>query len=366
MLLLALFALQLLSVKADDVCKPVTWLPDGASEAAPSSDNSTTTIPRYPALDLITTGELKPGEIRCRYATETRKDVNRWTCAWLAERYHITLDFFFTLNPSLGRDCSNIRPETAYCVKGFIEPLRSPDGRCGPLHNNATCTGTTHGLCCNVDTWTCGSEPADCDDGTCYEGACLGDKVYSTDGTCGLEHGGRQCAGRWGDCCRRDGQCGTGEDFCAAGRCQSGNCTPYPAPPPMVWGNSTDGSCGGPNRYTCDNVLGPCCGKNGRCGVEEAHCGPGCQPEFGECDPRSPPTFLMTYLSSTRTVTLPLFFSTSSTSTSQATISPSTGPSCSSTSNPATLSTAEPTTSSTSETLPSLMTTDLKSLPSCG
>ncbi|KAK4119961.1 carbohydrate-binding module family 24 protein [Parathielavia appendiculata] len=106
----------------------------------------------------------------------------------------------------------------------IIEPLRSPDGFCGPQHNNAGCAGTD-AQCCNSETWACGNSeycrhhlsaniPAreDCADGTCYEGLCAGDKVYSTDGTCGSEHDNRL------------GQCGTGADFCGESVCQSGNC----------------------------------------------------------------------------------------------------------------------------------------------
>jgi len=46
----------------------------------------------------------------------------------------------------------------------------------------------------------------DCAPGTCYEGACAGDSVYSTDGTCGTRGDSlRMCAGKWGDCCNLDG-----------------------------------------------------------------------------------------------------------------------------------------------------------------
>ena len=48
---------------------------------------------------------------------------------------------------------------------------------------------------------TCGGTEADCAPGTCYEGACPGDRIWSTDATCGPSHGGRHCAGVWGDCC---------------------------------------------------------------------------------------------------------------------------------------------------------------------
>lgn len=81
-----------------------------------------------------------------------------------------------------------------------VEPLRAFDGQCGPPNNNATCLGPDK-QCCNSQTWTCGNSTADCAPGTCYEGACDGDLIYSTDGTCGQDHGLRSCAGRWGNCC---------------------------------------------------------------------------------------------------------------------------------------------------------------------
>jgi hypothetical protein len=88
----------------------------------------------------------------------------------------------------------------------------------------------------------------DCADGTCYEGACAGDSVYTTTGECGAQNGYRLCAGVWGDCCNAAGQCGSGDDFCAFGVCQLGNCTipvVVPSLPSWVNGNTTDGTCGG-------------------------------------------------------------------------------------------------------------------------
>ncbi len=118
----------------------------------------------------------------------------------------------------------------------------------------------------------------DCAAGTCYEGACAGDKVYSTDGTCGLDHGNRLCAGKWGDCCNLDGACGTGDDFCGTSVCFSGNCTitdTEPTPPDWMNGNTPDGTCGGENGYTCNVVYGTCCNKDGICGVLASDCGAG-------------------------------------------------------------------------------------------
>ena len=118
----------------------------------------------------------------------------------------------------------------------------------------------------------------DCADGTCYEGSCPGDRVYSTDGSCGEQFGDRLCAGIWGDCCNFDGKCGTGDAFCATNSCQSGNCT-WPdtptTPPDWSYGNSTDGTCGGANRMTCGSLFGACCNQNNVCGSLPSDCGVG-------------------------------------------------------------------------------------------
>ena len=166
-------------------------------------------------------------------------------------------------------------------MQTVIEPLRSQDGFCGPQHNNATCIGSDFGQCCNAQTWKCGDTVADCTDGTCYEGACAGDKVYSTDGTCGLTYRNRLCAGLQGDCCNQLGRCGTGEAFCGIDNCQLGNCTlpatntTTPEQPPWMAGNTTDGTCGGVNYYSCNDVYGNCCNKNNMCGSLISDCGVG-------------------------------------------------------------------------------------------
>ncbi|KAB5517286.1 hypothetical protein GE09DRAFT_1262512 [Coniochaeta sp. 2T2.1] len=161
-----------------------------------------------------------PGDLVCRFWYPTYSDVNYYTCTELSKKFSLDLDFFFTLNPTVLRDCSNIQPVTEYCVAGSP---RATDGFCGPRHNNATCFGTA-APCCNAVTFTCGNSEGDCAPGTCYEGKCPGDKYYSTDGTCGIQHGSRQCAGKWGDCCNMSGVCGNGTAFCGNSVCQSGNC----------------------------------------------------------------------------------------------------------------------------------------------
>jgi len=79
---------------------------------------------------------------------------------------------------------------------------------------------------------TGGGTEADCAPGTCYEGACPGDRIWSTDGTCGTSYGGRHCAGVWGDCCSLSGECGTGAGYCDTGNCYSGECDDFPTAAP--------------------------------------------------------------------------------------------------------------------------------------
>ncbi|KAK1959916.1 hypothetical protein LY78DRAFT_619323, partial [Colletotrichum sublineola] len=243
-------------------CQPATWSKEGL-RATPSPEMT------IMSENMIILGTAEPGEINCHYASRTGSNVNYYTCTQLAEKYEISVEEFFLINPTLEPDCSNIEPRTEYCVDGFIEPVRAYDGVCGPASNNATCFGTDK-QCCNSETWTCGNTEADCAPGTCWEGACHGDSVYSTDGTCGFDHarhGYRFCAGKWGDCCNFDGVCGTGEDFCGIKNCQSGNCTrpvATPAPfPDWLSGNTPDGTCGGAMGYTCNVAFGYCCNKDG-------------------------------------------------------------------------------------------------------
>ncbi|KAK3933467.1 carbohydrate-binding module family 18 protein [Diplogelasinospora grovesii] len=260
------------AVQASDDCAPSIWQPGqfekralNAATSAPASASSSSgstgvssslsatptanaTVP-VTISPLITTRNATAGQVNCRYTGSTEgMDINYYTYTALA------------LHPD------------------FIKPLRATAGLCGPLNKNATCLGTAL-QCCNLKTWTCGNFTQDCANGTCYEGACAGDSVFTTTGECGSQHGYKQCARVWGDCCNADGKCGTGPSFCGYGVCQLGNCTVPPAPSgPPSWlnGNTTDGTCGGPNSYTCNVVYGNCCNKNGMCGSLPSDCGAGC------------------------------------------------------------------------------------------
>ena len=99
--------------QADDEpyqCKPYQW------------SSNRLEIPQDPANPLPTQGISLPpvavGEINCRYWTTTHAEVNSDTCLQMVQRYEITYDKLFMLNPGLARDCSNVQPKTDYCVYG--------------------------------------------------------------------------------------------------------------------------------------------------------------------------------------------------------------------------------------------------------
>ncbi|KAF9696782.1 hypothetical protein EKO04_005746 [Ascochyta lentis] len=244
-----------------------------------------------------------PGDIVCRYETTTLATVNYYTCTELALKYSITLEKFFELNPSVDKECATIKPNTNYCVAGWLQLPVAEDGLCGPQHNNTTCLGLDK-QCCNGETWKCGDQIEDCQAGTCFSGACEGfPDQYSMDGKCGMQNNNLLCGGKWGACCDITGKCGTGESFCGVGRCQTGNCTITIPPPPsadvpssasstVIRPSSTptpgsispDGFCGGTNKFICKgSTFGDCCSSSGFCGSTTDHCQAGCQASFGAC-----------------------------------------------------------------------------------
>ncbi|KAF5664347.1 keratin-associated 5-4 [Fusarium heterosporum] len=152
----------------------------------------------------------------------------------------------------------------------------STDGRCGSF-NGKTCKGSTFGDCCSVGNW-CGDKKDHCDAGCQSKfGTCNSDASdISTDGFCGKN--GKTCKGStYGDCCSKEGYCGS-QDHCKAG-CQTGFGTCDEASSNI----STDGNCG-KNGKTCKgSVFGDCCSEYGYCGKGDTFCRTGCQKGFGLC-----------------------------------------------------------------------------------
>lgn len=99
------------------------------------------------------------------------------------------------------------------------EPEKSTDGSCGPKNKGTICEGTSFGDCCS-EYGSCGSSELHCGTG-CVSGECIKNGT-STNGRCGIGFLGATCKGTsYGDCCSREGWCGSAEGHCGVG-CQSG------------------------------------------------------------------------------------------------------------------------------------------------
>jgi len=69
-------------------------------------------------LNAVVQAIPKVGEVNCRFTSTTSSVVNYYTCSELAIAHGITVEKFFLLNPAVDLECSNISPDTDYCVRG--------------------------------------------------------------------------------------------------------------------------------------------------------------------------------------------------------------------------------------------------------
>jgi hypothetical protein len=106
------------------------------------------------------------------------------------------------------------------------------DGKCGSKNGNLKCGGRW-GDCCSLDG-KCGTGKEFCVDKTCQSGNC--DSRKELDAL--LEKGSL-------------------------------------VPLPWLMGTTANGTCGGPSGLTCSVVFGECCNKDGQCGSRSADCGVG-------------------------------------------------------------------------------------------
>jgi len=109
--------------------------------------------------------------------------------------------------------------------------------------------------------------------------------ISTVKGRCGKDYG--KCSNS-SQCCSKYGYCGTSSDHCDAG-CQSdyGFCNGTPTTNNQ---STTSKRATSTVKDRCGTVYGGacanaslCCSKYGYCGSSDAHCGTGCQSEFGVC-----------------------------------------------------------------------------------
>jgi len=167
----------------------------------------------------------------------------------------------------------------------------STNDKCGP--KDGRCPA---GKCCSKYGW-CGISEKHCsisqgcqsEFGQCNQNSTTTTKTtttktpsptttkISTNGKCGKNDG--VCPK--GECCSKYGWCGHSTDHCSVKKgCQSafGSCNNDDSASTVI---STNGKCG-KEHGRCPN--GYCCSKYGWCGTSSAHCGSGCQSEFGTCN----------------------------------------------------------------------------------
>jgi hypothetical protein len=114
-------------VSAANDCQPVTWDDGpmrrdlGIATARPNASEIVQPQPVVQARQASPT-PLKPGDINCRAWMGTWDDVNYFTCKRMADSWGLSIAGFFKMNPTLKTDCSNIQPNTQYCVQACKFP----------------------------------------------------------------------------------------------------------------------------------------------------------------------------------------------------------------------------------------------------
>lgn len=106
--------LALLHAASGDDCQPWTWKWNAARMGAVAA--TAMPSPRVAVKPYVRAATVEPGEVNCRSWAQTYDNVGYWSCSQLAEDFGITLDKFWTLNPTLAPDCKGIQPNTEYCV----------------------------------------------------------------------------------------------------------------------------------------------------------------------------------------------------------------------------------------------------------
>jgi len=158
---------------------------------------------------------------------------------------------------------------TEYVYK-YVEEVN--DSReCGPENNcpSGYCC-SRYGYCGNTSSFCSVSEGCQPKYGDCYE--VVDTAKLINDAECGKGIG--SCVN--GECCNKDGHCGTSKEFCdIKSGCQKdyGVCN----------SQSKVGECG-EEFGKCPNS-NDCCSRSGFCGRIDAYCSltQGCQPEYGNC-----------------------------------------------------------------------------------
>lgn len=114
-------------VYAKDDCAPWTWKWNARVRDVPA----TAVVAAEPTPSAVVTpfanksASVAPGDIVCRSWAQTYDNVGYWSCKELADKFGITLDKFWLLNPQLAPDCKGVKSNTEYCVAGCESSMKS-------------------------------------------------------------------------------------------------------------------------------------------------------------------------------------------------------------------------------------------------
>jgi len=95
---------------AKDECQPYSWGDPTHGFALKMANKA--------AADDGDGAPPKAGEVNCRQQSTSPSSVNYYTCTEMADEHDISVETFFVINPKLKKDCSDIQPNTKYCVNG--------------------------------------------------------------------------------------------------------------------------------------------------------------------------------------------------------------------------------------------------------
>lgn len=98
-------------------CAPYRWDEQGRWVVYEYAKANPTTL-RWAYDGGLIGGPLEAGDVNCRYTASLEEETTLDRCAALGQRYSEPSAKILHLNPSLNGDCSNIKYNTPYCVKG--------------------------------------------------------------------------------------------------------------------------------------------------------------------------------------------------------------------------------------------------------
>ncbi|OUM64766.1 carbohydrate-binding module family 18 protein [Piromyces sp. E2] len=228
--------------------------------------------PEYGLCGNVNDDSIPVSTVKGRCGPEYGKCADENTCC-------SSKGYCDTKSAHCGTGC---QPKYGLCGSINVIPVSTVEDRCDRC-------GLKFGKCadknaCCSSKGYCDTTSTHCGTGCQPEYGLCGDvsdvnsiPVSTTKDRCGPEYG--KCADE-NACCSSKGYCGTTKAYCGTG-CQ---------PEYGLCGNVKDDSISesiaknrcGPGYGKCANE-NACCSQYGWCGTESAHCGTGCQPEYGLC-----------------------------------------------------------------------------------